>query len=211
MSRLNIHPTPNTVIIVWFQKFLIILICFRRLSTKHNFRFIPLCIGIPTQGERWHKLSVWLMETSSSSNSSSSSRMNFNYQLPWRHDICHFYTDYFQLNILHQKRQFHFQHFLNLLKNLISMRNKQRIAVNSDGLGLDLSKGRAHLKIIVNMVVRVKRLWILDFFSEGCFPFSYFKVWTRFSYRFVASPLYRNMLKTYGGSVKDLDAAITTS
>ena len=29
--------------------------------------------------------------------------------------------------------------------------------------------------------------------------------------RFVASPLYRNMLKTYGGSVKDLDAAITTS
>merc|ERR1711910_244054 len=28
--------------------------------------------------------------------------------------------------------------------------------------------------------------------------------------RFVASPLYRNMLKTYGGSVKDLDAAITT-
>ena len=38
------------------------------------------------------------------------------------------------------------------------MRNKQRIAVNSDGLGLDLSKGRAHLKIIVNMVVRVKRL-----------------------------------------------------
>ena len=208
MSRLNIHPTPNTVIIVWFQKFLIILICFRRLSTKHNFRFIPLCIGIPTQGERWHKLSVWLMETSSSS---SSSRMNFNYQLPWRHDICHFYTDYFQLNILQQKRQFHFQHFLNLLKNLISMRNKQRIAVNSDGLGLGLSKGRAHLKIIVNMVVRVKRLWILDFFSEGCFPFSYFKVWTRFSYRFVASPLYRNMLKTYGGSVKDLDAAITTS
>ena len=38
------------------------------------------------------------------------------------------------------------------------MRNKQRIAVNSDGLGLGLSKGRAHLKIIVNMVVRVKRL-----------------------------------------------------
>merc|ERR1712130_405602 len=29
--------------------------------------------------------------------------------------------------------------------------------------------------------------------------------------RFVASPLYRNMLKTYGGSVKDLDATITTS